>query len=59
LAANTVDHGGKAILVTVSFGVTLLDPDTSVEESIGRVDNALYAAKAAGRNCSRIWDPSM
>ncbi len=59
LAANTVDHGGKAILVTVSFGVTLLDPDTSVEESIGRVDKALYAAKAAGRNCSRIWDPSM
>ncbi len=59
LAANAVDHGGKAILATVSFGVTLLDPDTSVEESIGRADRAMYAAKAAGRNCSRIWDPSM
>ncbi len=59
LAATPVDHGGKAILVTVSFGATLLDPDTSVEESIGRADRALYAAKAAGRNCSRIWDPSM
>lgn len=59
LAATAIDHGGKAILVTVSFGVTLLDPDTSVEESIGRADKAMYAAKAAGRNCSRIWDPSM
>ncbi|TAM45423.1 MAG: diguanylate cyclase [Gammaproteobacteria bacterium] len=59
LAATAVDHGGKAILTTVSFGVTLLDPDISVEESIGRADKALYAAKAAGRNCSRIWDPSM
>ncbi len=59
LAATAVDHGGKAILVTVSFGVTLLDPDTSVEEAIGRADRAMYAAKAAGRNCSRIWDPSM
>lgn len=59
LATTAVDHGGKAILVTASFGVILLDPDASVEESIGRADRAMYAAKAAGRNCSRIWDPSM
>jgi PleD family two-component response regulator len=37
----------------------LLDPDVSVEQSIERADKAMYAAKAAGRNCTRIWDPSM
>ncbi len=59
LATAAIDYSGKPILVTTSFGMTLLDPDTSVEEAIGRADKALYAAKAAGRNCSRIWDPSM
>ncbi|MFA5352893.1 MAG: diguanylate cyclase [Thermodesulfovibrionales bacterium] len=47
------------IYITVSFGITLLDPDVSVEESIDRADKALYAAKQAGRNRSLIWDPSM
>ena len=45
--------------VTVSIGLTLLDPDLPVQESIDRADKALYAAKAAGRNRSTIWDTSM
>ena len=45
--------------VTVSCGLTLLDPDLSVEESIDRADKALYAAKARGRNCVVDWDPSL
>ncbi|MFA5822523.1 MAG: diguanylate cyclase [Thermodesulfovibrionales bacterium] len=49
----------KAIFVTVSFGITLLDSDVSVEESINRADTALYAAKRSGRNRACIWDPSM
>jgi PleD family two-component response regulator len=43
----------------MSFGIALLDPDVSVEQSVDRADKAMYAAKAAGRNCTRIWDPSM
>ena len=45
--------------LTASFGLTLLDPDVSVEQSIDRADKALYAAKAAGRNRVVIWDASM
>lgn len=47
-----------SIARTASFGITLLDPDMPVEQSIGRSDKAMYAAKSAGRNCTRIWDIS-
>lgn len=60
LALNPIDCGSEGTLrITMSFGITLLDPDVSVEQSIERADKAMYAAKIAGRNCSRIWDPSM
>jgi diguanylate cyclase (GGDEF)-like protein len=60
LAALPIPYDGKASLqITMSFGLVLLDPDVSVEQSIDRADKAMYAAKAAGRNCTRIWDPSM
>jgi diguanylate cyclase (GGDEF)-like protein len=60
LAATPIEYGGGATLhITMSFGIALLDPDVSVEQSIERADKAMYAAKAAGRNCTRIWDPSM
>lgn len=51
--------GNPPFHVTVSFGITLLDPDVPVEKSIDRADKALYAAKTAGRNRVTIWDPSM
>lgn len=60
LAAAPIDVDGRSTLrITMSFGLTLLDPDVGVEQSIDRADKAMYAAKAAGRNCTRIWDPSM
>ncbi|MHB1230857.1 MAG: diguanylate cyclase [Halothiobacillus sp.] len=60
LAANRIDYGGKKPLqITMSFGVTMLDADVSVEQSIEHADKAMYAAKIAGRNCTRIWDASM
>jgi PleD family two-component response regulator len=43
--------------VTVSVGLTLVDPDVSVEQSIDRA--ALYVAKASGRDRTVIWDASM
>ncbi len=51
--------GKPAFHVTVSFGLTLIDPDVPVETSIDRADKALYAAKNAGRNQVSVWTPSM
>ena len=53
------NEGQSPFNVTVSFGLTLLDPDVSVEESIARADKALYAAKAAGRNRTIVWNASL
>lgn len=59
LAAIAIAHdGGKPISITASFGITLLDPDVTIEESIDRADNAMYAAKTAGRDRVCVWDPS-
>lgn len=60
LAAMPIDYGGQTPLqISMSFGVTMLDPDIAAEQSIERADKAMYAAKLAGRNCTRIWDASM
>jgi diguanylate cyclase (GGDEF)-like protein len=57
IASASIDlGGGQSISITASFGVALLAPDVPVETSIERADKAMYAAKAAGRNCVRIWD---
>lgn len=50
-----VHQGGAGILrVTVSIGIaTFAATDTSYEVVLQRADRALYAAKAAGRNCTR------
>jgi diguanylate cyclase (GGDEF)-like protein len=50
---------GSLFRITASFGLTLLDPDVSVEESIARADKALLAAKSAGKNKVILWNPSL
>jgi diguanylate cyclase (GGDEF)-like protein len=50
---------GHPIRATASFGLALLEPDISVEESIDRADKALFIAKAAGRNRAISWDPAI
>lgn len=60
LASMAINFDDKEpIHITASFGVVLLDPDVPVETSIDRADKAMYAAKAAGRNCVRKWDTAM
>jgi diguanylate cyclase (GGDEF)-like protein len=52
-------EGRPPFHLTVSFGLTLLDSDASVEEAIDRADKALYVAKTTGRDRTVIWDASM
>ncbi|MDH5273366.1 MAG: hypothetical protein OEY13_09855 [Gammaproteobacteria bacterium] len=47
---------GSGLSVTASFGLALLDPEVSIEESIERADQALLLAKTAGRNRAISWD---
>lgn len=57
--AFVVCAGGHPIRATASFGLALLDPDISIEESIDRADKALLMAKAAGRDRAVHWDPGI
>jgi len=50
---------GNPVRATASFGLALLEPDVSVEESIDRADRALLVAKTAGRNRAVSWDPAV
>jgi diguanylate cyclase (GGDEF)-like protein len=60
LAATCLAYdASKPVVVTASFGLAPLDPEVTLEESINRADKALLAAKAAGRNCLRLWEPSL
>ncbi len=47
-----LEYGGEALPpITVSAGITLLQPsDDGIDAALTRADNALYAAKAAGRD---------
>ena len=58
-ATIVASPGGPSVATTASFGLALLEPDISVEESIDRADKALLVAKAAGRNRVCSWDPAV
>jgi diguanylate cyclase (GGDEF)-like protein/PAS domain S-box-containing protein len=46
----------STLTLSVSVGVTLLyGSQTQSEEAIRQADEAMYAAKAAGRNAARVW----
>ena len=43
------------LLLTVSFGVCLVDKVSELKQTIEHADQALYAAKRGGRNQLQIW----
>lgn len=54
ISRASIERDGEALVVTASIGVCTLHPDglqMDVESLVAEADRALYAAKAAGRNC--------
>lgn len=58
-ATPVAAESGTQVSVTVSLGCTILNAtDRDVQDAIDRADDALYGAKAAGRNRVRVSMPS-
>ena len=47
-------HHATRVFITFSAGATAVQPQDSLEEAIGRADDAMYRAKNAGKNCVAI-----
>ena len=51
---------GENIIVSCSFGAAICPQDgTTFEELYWKADTAMYVAKEAGRNCTRIYEQKM
>lgn len=60
IAQNALKVGRDEIRVTLSIGIAVLDAATpSLDILLQQADQAMYAAKQAGRNCWKLWGPSM
>lgn len=59
IGSKPIIAAGKPLQVTMSVGLVLSHEfeGLAVEEIINEADKALYAAKAAGRNCVRVSRP--
>jgi diguanylate cyclase (GGDEF)-like protein len=51
-------ESGESVRVGASIGIALLaNTDQSAEKLMQRADEAMYAAKASGKNCCRLSEP--
>jgi two-component system, cell cycle response regulator len=59
ISGKPIMAGSQAMTVTMSVGLALSTDflNSEVSELIQQVDSALYAAKAAGRNCVKMASP--
>ena len=58
--SQPVEHDFTKIDVTVSMGLTTFQPrEISFTDILQQADQALYAAKSAGRDCTRVFDDKM
>ncbi|MBE9610723.1 GGDEF domain-containing protein [Chitinilyticum piscinae] len=53
LATQPLQAGGQLLAVSVSAGLAQWQPGETLDQLFVRADRAMYAAKAAGRNCVR------
>lgn len=50
IAHTEVPHEGKCLAITVSVGVTVLEPSDTIESVIERADHLMYKSKTSGKN---------
>lgn len=55
VASIKIDCGGTDLSVTISCGVARHMAEEAASQWIARADEALYRAKAQGRNCTRVF----
>lgn len=55
VARLRIDCGGTELCATISCGVARHLPEESANHWIARADEALYRAKAQGRNCTKVF----
>ena len=53
---NVVHFEKTTLRVTISLGVAQAEPGEAISSLIRRADEAMYASKAAGRNCGHLHD---
>ena len=51
--------GTRHLTLTASIGIAYGDKNADVDELLRSADIAMYAAKAQGKNCSRVFTPDM
>lgn len=56
ISAKATVWKGRDIRITASCGIAWLETGMSVEHALEYADKVLYAAKAAGRNVTKVWD---
>ncbi|WP_328467828.1 bifunctional diguanylate cyclase/phosphodiesterase [Actinoplanes sp. NBC_00393] len=54
-----VTAGEQVLHVTASVGIRVIEPDADAVQLLADADLALYAAKAAGKDCAAVFDVSM
>lgn len=55
---STLSEGDRPVVVEASIGIAISDR-SSANELMRQADIALYAAKAAGKDCYRFYEPEM
>ena len=53
---HSVQFEKAQLRVTISLGVAQAEPGEAISSLIKRADEAMYASKAAGRNCGHLHD---
>jgi diguanylate cyclase (GGDEF)-like protein len=56
---DPIEYQGEQFAVTVSLGLVHGDAGSEPGELLKKADLALYRCKDSGRNCSKVYDPSM